>query len=107
MPYIQLFLAIALEVVGTTLLTYSHGFTKTVPTLGCALAYALCFWLLAKAIQTINLSVAYATWCGLGIVATTIISVLIFKGQLNIMTIFGIVLVVVGVIILNLYGTAH
>ena len=100
MPYIQLFLAIALEVVGTTLLTYSHGFTKPVPTLGCALAYALCFWLLAKAIQTINLSVAYATWCGLGIVA-------IFKGQLNIMTIFGIVLVVVGVIILNLYGTAH
>ena len=107
MPYMYLILAIALELVATTLLKYSEGFSKLPYTLGCIVSYMTCFFFLSKAIRHIDLSVAYATWCGLGIVATTIISIFVFKSQLNFMSFVGVFFVVFGVVILNLYGTAH
>lgn len=105
--YLYLLAAIGLELLATTLLKYSDGFTRIPPTLGCVAAYVLCFWSLARSLRTIELSVAYATWCGLGIVAATALSVWLFRESLNGPGILGLVLVVAGVVILNLYGTAH
>lgn len=64
-------------------------------------------YILSKAIQHIDLSVAYATWYDLWIVATAIISIIIFKSQLNFMNFIGVFFVVFRVVILNLYGTTH
>lgn len=107
MGYVFLAAAIVLELLGTTLLKYSEGFTRLYPTLGCIAAYVLCFYCLAKSLQFINLSVAYATWCGLGIVAATALSILLFRESLNAWGIVGLILVVAGVVLLNLYGTSH
>ena len=78
MPYVLLGAAIILEIIATTLLKASEGFTKLIPTLFCIVFYVLCFYSFSKALLNINLGVAYATWCAGGIVATTIISALIF-----------------------------
>lgn len=107
MPYFYLSIAIVLELLGTTFMKYSDGFTKLWPAVLTLLSYGVCYFFFARALQSINLSVAYATWCGIGIVAATLLSVLIFKESLSFMGVVGIALVLIGVIILNTIGTAH
>ena len=105
--YIYLTLAIVGELIGTTLLKYTDGFTKPLPSAGSLIAYGVCFYFFAKSLTSIKLSVAYASWSGLGIVAAALLSVFLFNEQLNLIGILGIVLIVVGVIILNMFGAAH
>lgn len=107
MGYLLLFLAIVFELAGTTLLKYAEGFTRPLPTLGCVAAYVLCFYCLSKSLHYLTLSVAYASWCGLGIVAATLLSVFLFRESINAAGVLGLALVVIGVVVLNLYGTAH
>lgn len=104
MDYIFLAVAIIGELVGTTFLKYSKGFTKLMPSIICIIAYTLCFYFFSKALNTISLSIAYATWCGVGIIASTCISVFIFKEKISIIGIIGIILILIGSILLNLYG---
>ena len=106
MPYVLLGTVIVLEIIATTLLKSSEGFTKLLPAVFCILFYILCFFIFSKALNSINLGVAYATWCAGGIVVTTIISALLFGQKLNMVGIAGIVLIVAGCIIVNLFGTA-
>lgn len=107
MHYLMLSLAIGLELIATTLLKYSDGFRKIVPTIGCAIAYLLCFYCLSKALERINLGIAYATWSGVGIIATTIISAVLFKQGVSLLGVLGIILIIVGCILLNVFGTVH
>ncbi len=105
MAYLFLSIAIIGELIGTTFLKYSYGFTKLIPSVVCILAYAVCFFFFSKALLNINLSFAYATWCGVGIVVSTIISVVIFKQGISPLGIFGIALIIIGTLLINLYGT--
>ena len=107
MGYIFLSLAIGGELLGTTLLKYAEGFTKLLPSVFSLLAYGICFFFLSKALTHINLSLAYAVWSGLGIAAAAVLSVFLFKEAINAATILGIVLILAGVLILNLFGVAH
>lgn len=107
MPYILLGSAVILEIIATTLLKASEGFSKLIPSAGCVVSYVLCFCCFSKALLKINLGVAYATWCAGGIVATAIISALIFGQKLTALGIVGVILIVAGCVILNLYGTVH
>ena len=73
MGYLYLALAISLELIGTTSLKYSEGFTKMSPSLATLAAYGLCFYLCSKSLLYLHLSIAYAIWCAIGIVAATLI----------------------------------
>lgn len=105
MPYFFLTLAIILELIGTSLLKSTKGFTVFIPTCICLLCYILCFFFFAKALNHIQLGPAYATWCGIGIVVSTLVSLFFYKESITFVGIIGIALVLVGVIILNLFGT--
>lgn len=94
-----------MELVGTTLMKYSNGFSKLAPAIGCIISFIICFFFLSKSLQNMSLSIAYATWSGVGIIASTIISVLIFKEGISALGILGIILIVGGVVIVNLFGT--
>ena len=117
MPYVLLGTAIVLEIIATTLLKSSEGFTKLLPAVFCILFctyafkprinYILCFFIFSKALNSINLGVAYATWCAGGIVATAVISAAVFGEKLNWIGITGIVLIVTGCILLNLFGSLN
>ena len=107
MAYGYLAIAIAGELLGTTGLKYAEGFTRFGPSLLALASYGVCFLFLSKALAHMHLSIAYATWCGLGIVASTILSMLLFKEHLTPIGLAGIGLVIAGVVILNLFGTAH
>lgn len=106
MQYVLLAMAIVFEIIATTLLKASEGFSKLIPAAGCVVFYILCFYSFSKALLKIDLGVAYATWCAGGIVATTVIAAVVFGQKLNTAGVIAVVLIVVGCVILNLYGTS-
>lgn len=101
MSYAALALAIVLEVAGTTFLGKSEHFTRLTPSLICGALYACSFYLLAQALRTLPVGVAYASWGGLGIVLTTIIGVVVFRQKPDAAAIAGIALIVIGVVVIN------
>ncbi|MCI1553641.1 MAG: multidrug efflux SMR transporter [Levilactobacillus sp.] len=107
MAYVYLGTAILGELIGTNLLKAAAGFTRFWPTIGALLAYGLCFFFLSLAMRQIDLNVAYAIWAGIGIVVTTVLAVLVWHEPLNLASLLGTALVILGVVILNLYGPSH
>lgn len=105
MSYLYLALAIIGELIGTSLLKASEGFSKLYPTIGVIIAFIGAFFFLS--IAMIPLNTAYALWSGVGMVATTIISVLIWNEKINVASVVGIALILIGVVILNLFGPGH
>lgn len=106
MHYLYLALAIIFEVLGSSFLKVSHGFTKVVPTIVVILAYITCFYFLSQSIKTIPLGTAYAIWCGLGIVLTSLVSVIVFKQGVDLPAIIGVILIISGVVVLNFFSKA-
>lgn len=107
MEWIYLILAILSEIAATTLMKYSNGFSKLLPTAGSIIGYIVCFTLLAFALKKIDVSVAYAIWSAAGIVILTVIGVAVFNESISLLKIVSILLIVLGVIGLNLSGVSH
>ena len=107
MPYLFLLVAIAFEVIATSLLKATDGFTKLWPTVALLVAYVAAFAALAWAIkQDLPVGVAYAMWSGLGTAAIVAIGVVFLGEPISVQKIAGVVLVIGGVVVLNL-GGAH
>ncbi|MNI26840.1 Quaternary ammonium compound-resistance protein QacC [compost metagenome] len=107
MAYLYLALAIVGELIGTSMLKASVGFTRLMPTILTLVSFTLAFYFLSLSLKSIPLNFAYATWSGLGTVITVVISVMIWKEKINVASVLGIILIVVGVVVLNLFGPGH
>ncbi len=109
MNYAYLILAIFAEVIGTTFMKQSEGFTKLVPSLVTAAAYTVAFYFLSLTLKTIPTGIAYAIWSGLGIVLISAVA-WTFQGQkLDAPAIIGMGLIISGVVVMNLFSkmSAH
>lgn len=104
MSWAYLLVAIAAEIVGTTALKASEGFTRVAPSLITIVGYGLAFYCLSLALRTIPVGIAYAVWSGVGIVAISVIGYLVFKQTLDAAALAGIGLIVAGVIVLNVFS---
>ena len=100
--YIFLASAIIFEVVGTTFLKDTYGFTKLYPSLIVIIALCICLFLMSHTMKFIPVGIVYATWAGLGIVGITIIAVIKYNQIPNIPTIIGLFLIVIGVAIVHI-----
>ena len=100
--YIFLALGIGFELISTSFLKDTNGFTRLYPSLICIVALCICIYLLAHSMQFIPVGIVYATWGGLGIVAIAIIAAIKYNQIPNIPTIIGLSLIVIGVIIVHL-----
>ena len=98
--------AIAREIFATTQLKLSEGFTKLGPSVLSLLGYGVCFFLFSKALNRLDLGIAYATWSAVGIVATSVIAALAFGQKLTTAGMVGMALIVAGVLVVNLFGSA-
>lgn len=107
MAYLFLAISIASELVGTSMLKASEGFTKLYPTLFTIVAFVCSFFFISLTMKTIPLNVTYAIWSGVGTVATVLISVLVWKEKISIGSVVGIALIVIGVVVLNMFGPGH
>ncbi|MGH2276897.1 DMT family transporter [Streptococcus uberis] len=104
MAIVYLLLAILAEVIATSALKLTKGLTLLWPSLFCISIYMICHYYFAKAIQDLNLGIAYALWCGVGILVTVFVSVLFYKESLSVTGIFGILLILSGCLLVNLGG---
>lgn len=102
MAYVFLVVAIAAEVVGTSLLKATDGFTRLGPTATCLAAYAAAFVMLAQAVKDLPVGLVYAMWSGLGTVAIVGVGALFLGESLGTVKLLGVALVVAGVVVLNL-----
>lgn len=101
MSWLYLTIAIVTEVIGTSALKSADGFTKLVPSLVVATAYAASFYFLSLTLKVIPVGIAYAVWSGVGIVLIAIVGWLLFGQTIDRFGVLGIALIGAGVIVLN------
>jgi len=101
--------AIIAEVIATSSLKASAGFTRFWPSVLVVLGYVVAFYLLSLTLKFIPVGIAYAVWAGLGIVLITLVGWLIFGQKLDMASVIGMVLIVAGVAVINLFSdvSAH
>ena len=102
MAYVLLAAAILFEVVGTTLLKFSDGFTRLWPSAGTVVAYTISIVLLAQTLKTVPVGTAYAIWSAAGTALIAAIGIVFLGEGATVARLGGIALVIAGVVILNL-----
>lgn len=107
MAWFYLMVAIVLEVLGTTSMKLSEGFTRLVPSVAIFIFYGLSFSALTLALKELEVGLAYAIWAGLGTVLITLIGIAYFNESTSLLKLVSIGLIVVGVVGLNLSGEVH
>lgn len=104
MKYLILSAAIICEVIGTSFMKQSDGFTRLVPSIITVVAYAAAFYCLSLTLKTIPTGIAYAIWSGVGIVLIATVG-WVFQGQkLDLPAMLGMGLIVAGVLVMNLFS---
>jgi small multidrug resistance pump len=102
--YLILAVAIVAEVIATSSLTASQGFTRLVPSLLTVGGYAVAFVFLSLAVKSIPTGVVYAIWSGAGIVLISLVGWLWFKQSLDAAALVGMGLIVAGVVVINTFS---
>ncbi|GMM59828.1 DMT family transporter [Novosphingobium pituita] len=105
MNYMFLVVAIIGEVIATSFLKQSEGFTRPVPTLIMAAGYVCTFYCMSLALRTIPTGIAYAIWSGVGIVLVTMIAWVVQGQKLDAAALAGMALIVCGVLVMNLFSS--
>ena len=104
MGWFLLALAIILEVAGTTCMKLSGGFKEILPTVLVFVFYGLSFTAFIYSLKTIDLSITYAIWAGVGLALIAAIGILYFKEPLTVQRMVFIGLILIGVVGLSLSG---
>jgi small multidrug resistance pump len=105
-PWYFLSVAIVAEVIGTSFLKSSDGFTRLYPSLAVIGSYVLAFYFLSLALRTMPVGIAYAVWAGVGVALIAVIGWVLFGQVLDAAALIGISLIVAGVVILNVFSTS-
>ncbi len=106
MAYLYLVVAIVAEVIGTSMLKQSDGFSRIVPGLVSLVAYAVALYFMSQTLRFIPTGIVYAIWSGFGIVLIAIVA-WVFQGQkLDTPAMVGMGLIIVGIGVMNLFSKA-
>lgn len=99
--YVYLLIAIVAEVIATSALKASEGFTRAVPSVIVVVGYGVAFYCFSVTLKTVPIGIAYAIWAGLGIALITVVGWVVYQQALDFSAIVGILFIVVGVGILT------
>jgi small multidrug resistance pump len=101
MPWLYLGTAIVAEIIATSALKATDGFTRLIPSLVVLAGYATGFYFLSLTLRTIPLGIAYAVWSAVGIALISVIGWVLYKQSLDAPAIIGLGLIVAGVVVIN------
>lgn len=109
MPYVYLAIAIVAEVIATSALKASEGFSKTLPSIVVVASYGIAFYCLSLTLRSVPVGVAYAIWSGVGIVLVTAVGWIAFGQKLDAPALIGMALIVAGVVVMQVFSktSAH
>lgn len=102
--YLHLGVAIVAEVIATSFLKTSVGFTRLWPSVVTVAGYGVAFYFLSLTLATIPTGIAYAIWSGVGIVLISLIGWFAFGQRLDAPALIGIALIMAGVMVINLFS---
>lgn len=105
--WLFLFAAIIFEVIATSSLKSSEGFTKLAPSLLVIFGYGSAFYFLSLTLKSIPVGIAYAIWSGLGIVLISLVAWLLHGQKIDLWGGVGMVLIISGVVVLNLLSKTN
>ncbi|PIF27229.1 small multidrug resistance pump [Acidovorax sp. 56] len=107
--YALLGAAILAEVIGTSALKASEGFTRPLPSALTAVAYVAAFYALSLTLKTVPLGIAYGVWSGVGIVLVSAVGWVLYDQRLDTAALLGIGLILAGVLVIHLFSrsTGH
>jgi small multidrug resistance pump len=109
MPYVYLAISLVAEVIATSALKASDGFSKLWPSVIVVIGYGIAFHFLALTLKTIPVGVAYAIWAGAGVTIVAIVGWVLFGQKLDAPAIIGMAMIVGGVVIMQAFSktTGH
>lgn len=105
MGYWYLIIAIVAEVLATSALKQSDGFSRLLPSLAVMVGYGASFYFLSLVLRTVPVGVAYAVWAGVGIVLITIVGAVLYDQKMDMPAVLGIGLIISGVVVLRLFSS--
>ncbi|KKB80192.1 hypothetical protein VW35_07150 [Devosia soli] len=101
---VYLAIAIVGEVIATSFLRASAGFTQLAPSIVVVIGYCITFYFFSLALQTIPVGIGYAIWSGVGIILVSIIAFFAYGQSLDLPALIGIGLILAGVLVINLFS---
>jgi small multidrug resistance pump len=105
MTYAYLLVAIVSEVIATSALKASEGFTRLWPSVLVVIGYGVAFFCLSLTLRTIPVGIVYAVWSGIGIVLIALVGWFLYRQALDLPAILGIALIMAGVLVINLFSS--
>ena len=102
--YLLLLGAIICEVIATSSLKLSNGFTNLVFSIITIIGYSASFYILSLALKTIPVGIAYAIWSGIGIIIISLIAWIFLKQSLDLAALIGMGFIIFGVVLINLFS---
>ncbi|MDE1184020.1 multidrug efflux SMR transporter [Paraburkholderia sp.] len=103
-PYAVLAIAIVAEVIATSALRASNGFSKLLPSAVVVLGYGVAFYCLSLTLRSIPVGIVYAVWSGAGIVLITLVAMALYRQMPDLPAMIGLGLIISGVAVLNLFS---
>ncbi|MBB5413702.1 small multidrug resistance pump [Paraburkholderia sp. Clong3] len=103
-PYALLAIAIVAEVIATSAMRASDGFSRLLPSMVVVLGYGIAFYCLSLTLRSIPVGIVYAIWSGAGIVLITLVALVLYRQVPDVPAIIGLGLIVAGVAVLNLFS---
>jgi small multidrug resistance pump len=104
MHYVYLIIGIISEVIATSMLKSTDEFRKIGRVIIVAICYLSALFFLTLSLRRISVSVAYAIWSGVGIILVAITAWIFYKQKLDRPAFLGIVLILAGILIINLFS---
>ena len=102
--YIYLIFAIVTGIASNGFLKTTEGFTKLNPTIFCVSSIIICLFCISKAMTVIPVGFTYATYGALTITAVTLFGIFKYNQTPNLYGTIGLVLIITGVVLLNVFG---
>ncbi|WP_429301595.1 DMT family transporter [Paraburkholderia sp. GAS199] len=103
-PYALLAIAIVAEVIATSAMRASEGFSRFLPAAVVVVGYGIAFYCLSLTLKTIPVGIVYAVWSGAGIVLITLVAVVMYRQVPDLPAIIGLGLIIAGVAVLNMFS---
>jgi len=104
MAYLYLMIAIIAEVIATSALKASDGFSQWLPSTITVIVYLIAIYFLALTMKTIPVGITYALWSGAGIILISCVGWIFYKQHLDTAALIGLSFMVIGIIIINVFS---
>ncbi len=106
MSYLYLMIAIIAEVIATSAMKASNGFSVFVPSVMTILGYAVAIYFLSLTMKVIPVGITYALWSGAGIILVFLVGWIYYKQYLDLAAIIGLTFMITGILIIHLFSNS-